>query len=45
MAIYERRIKAPYLPKEEYEQYDEEPLYISSTEKYAKECSDLENEA
>lgn len=41
MAIYERRIKAPYLPKEEYEHYDEEPLYISSTEKYAKEFADF----
>lgn len=41
IAIYERRVKAPYLPKEEYEQYDEEPLYISSTEKYAKEFADF----
>ena len=37
MAVYEKSIKAPYLPKEEYEHYDEEPLYISTTEKYAKE--------
>jgi protein kinase A len=37
IAIYEKSIKAPYLPKEEYEHYDEEPLYISTTEKYAKE--------
>lgn len=41
IAIYERRVKAPYMPKEEYEQYDEEPLYISSTEKYAKEFADF----
>lgn len=41
MAIYERRVKAPYMPKEEYEQYDEEPLYISSTEKYAKEFAEF----
>jgi len=41
IAIYERRVKAPYLPKEEYEQYDEEPLYISSTEKYAKEFAEF----
>jgi protein kinase A len=41
MAIYEKRVKAPYLPKEEYEQYDEEPLYISSTEKYAKEFQEF----
>jgi len=41
MLIYERRIKAPYMPKEEYEQYDEEPLYISSTEKYAKEFAEF----
>lgn len=41
MAVYERRVKAPYLPKEEYEQYDEEPLYISSTEKYAKEFAEF----
>jgi len=41
MAIYEKKIKAPYLPKEEYELYDEEPLYISSTEKYAKEFADF----
>lgn len=39
--IYERRIKAPYLPKEEYEHYDEEPLYISSTEKYTKEFAEF----
>ena len=37
IAIYEKSIKAPYLPKEEYEHYDEEPLYISTTEKYGKE--------
>ena len=34
-AIYNRSIKAPFLPKEEYEYYDEEPLQISMTEKYA----------
>jgi protein kinase A len=37
MAVYEKTLKAPYLPKEEYEHYDEEPLYISTTEKFAKE--------
>ena len=37
MKIYEKSIDAPYLPKEEYEHYDEEPLYISTTEKFAKE--------
>lgn len=41
MAIYERKIKAPFLPKEEYEHYDEEPLYISTTEKFAKEFADF----
>lgn len=41
MAIYERRLKSPYMPKEEYELYDEEPLYISSTERYAKEFADF----
>lgn len=41
IAIYEKRIKAPYAPKEEYEHYDEEPLYISTTEKYAKEFADF----
>ena len=41
LEIFERRVKAPYLPKEEYEHYDEEPLYISSTEKYAKEFAEF----
>ena len=41
VAVYERRLKAPYLPKEEYEHYDEEPLYISSSEKYAKEFAEF----
>ncbi|CAF1034956.1 unnamed protein product [Brachionus calyciflorus] len=41
MAIYERKIKAPFLPKEEYEHYDEEPLYISTTEKFVKEFAEF----
>ena len=41
MAIFEKRVKAPYLPREEYEHYDEEPLYISATEKYAKEFAEF----
>lgn len=41
MAIFEKRVKAPYLPKEEYEHYDEEPLYISSTEKYPREFAEF----
>lgn len=41
MAIYERKLKAPFLPKEEYEHYDEEPLYISSSEKFTKEFADF----
>lgn len=40
-AIFQRRLKPPYLPKEEYEHYDEEPLYISSSEKYAKEFAEF----
>ncbi len=39
--IFEKAKKAPYLPKEEYEHYDEEPLYISSSEKFAKEFADF----
>lgn len=41
MSIYDRRPKAPYQPKEEYEHYDEEPLYISSSEKFAKEFAEF----
>jgi protein kinase A len=41
LALYERSIKAPYQPKEEYEHYDEEPLYISTSEKFSKEFSEF----
>ena len=41
MAVYEKSIKAPYLPTEEYDYYDEERLLISTTEKYSNEFKDF----
>jgi protein kinase A len=40
-AVYEKTIKAPYIPTQEYDYYDEERLTISTTEKYAIEFKDF----
>jgi protein kinase A len=41
MAVYEKTIKPPYIPTQEYDYYDEEGLIISTTEKYASKFNDF----
>ena len=41
MAIYERNVKAPLIPNQDYDYYEEDALTISITEKYAKEFSEF----
>ncbi|XP_067679348.1 cAMP-dependent protein kinase catalytic subunit alpha isoform X2 [Haliotis asinina] len=48
IAVYQKKVEAPFVPKQKgpgdssnFDEYDEEPLRISSTEKCAKEFADF----
>jgi protein kinase A len=41
VALYERRVKAPFTLNEEFDRYEEEPIRISSFDKYTKEFADF----
>ena len=41
LALYERRVKAPFTLNEEFDRYEEEPIRISSFDKYTKEFADF----
>ena len=44
IAIYKKTVSAPFIPstyKENYEIYDEQPLTVSSTERFQREFADF----
>jgi protein kinase A len=44
IAVYEKTITAPFIPrtdKDNYENYEEQPLAISATERFQKEFADF----